>query len=430
MMVALVVLISAMLVSILVISYLWKSNEHGPIVIQGDAYIDETDGVVSGSGTESDPYVIEGWEIIQDYYAVAIENTRAHIIVRNLTIIGSQNPSYAVSPSSFCGISIANCTNLTIEHCTIECCNGVYIGDSSDVTLRRNEIVSSFRICSLSGCSEICLRDNLLIGIGPFYPYSSTVEFVACKSISVTDNSLKNATFDLHELDEGQLRSLSIDSSNSVGGFPFLFRVNESAIHYDSQAFGQIILLGCTDIRLSNLSFEYLPRPITILQCSDIAISDVYMANCGIGIEINDSIGVALVRSSGINTSTCMRHSDEIVVAENDFIGESMLHLDVPESYVNITVVHNNFLNIDSSMVTVTWVGIGDPVDWVNFSFGYPSGGNYWATYAHMGDYCSGPYQNIQGADGIADTPFMIQETIAGLPYAMDPYPLMAPWSP
>ena len=429
-MVALVVLISAMLVSILVISYLWNPNEHEPIVIRGDADIDKADGVVSGSGTESDPYTIEGWEITPDSYAVSIENTRAHIILSNLTIIGSQRPSYTISPSFFWGISIMNCTNLTIEDCTIEFCNGIYIHDSSDVTLRRNEVISTYAICSLSGCSEICLSDNLLVGIGSSHPYPSTVELVACESVSATDNSIKNATFDLHELDVDQLRSLSVDSSNSVNGSPFLFRVNESAIHYDSQDVGQIILLGCTDIKLSNLSFEYLPRPITIIQCSDIAISDVYMIDCGIGIEIDDSIGVELVRSTAINTSTCMFHSDEIIVTENDFKGESMLHLDVPESYVNITVVHNNFLNPSSSLVELDWTGSGEPLTWVEFCLEYPLGGNYWEVYANAGDYLYGVYQNIPGADGFADTPFVVCPKGSGLPYSIDGYPLMEPWSP
>jgi hypothetical protein len=35
---------------------------------------------------------------------------------------------------------------------------------------------------------------------------------------------------------------------------------------------------------------------------------------------------------------------------------------------------------------------------------GYPSGGNYWSSYTGI-DFCSGPYQNISGSNGIGDSP-------------------------
>jgi len=52
---------------------------------------------------------------------------------------------------------------------------------------------------------------------------------------------------------------------------------------------------------------------------------------------------------------------------------------------------------------------------------GYPSGGNYWSNYNGT-DYYHGPNQNIPGADGIGDTPYIIPDGIN-----MDQYPLMDP---
>ncbi len=49
---------------------------------------------------------------------------------------------------------------------------------------------------------------------------------------------------------------------------------------------------------------------------------------------------------------------------------------------------------------------------------GYPSGGNYWIGYV-SNDTFKGPYQNITGSDGIADTPYTIDAD------DIDHYPLM-----
>lgn len=51
---------------------------------------------------------------------------------------------------------------------------------------------------------------------------------------------------------------------------------------------------------------------------------------------------------------------------------------------------------------------------------GYPSGGNYWSDYSGV-DFFSGSSQDIQGSDGIGDTPYVID------PDSKDRYPLMEP---
>jgi parallel beta-helix repeat protein len=74
---------------------------------------------------------------------------------------------------------------------------------------------------------------------------------------------------------------------------------------------------------------------------------------------------------------------------------------------------HNNFLTTDLTYVTTA------NVNWTN---GYPSGGNYWATYQGVDNF-SGPYQNITGSDGIGDTAFQLNLT--GGRAITDAYPLM-----
>ncbi len=56
-----------------------------------------------------------------------------------------------------------------------------------------------------------------------------------------------------------------------------------------------------------------------------------------------------------------------------------------------------------------------------NLDGGYPTGGNYWNTYADV-DLYSGPYQSETGSDGIWDKPYLLS-------YCTDRYPLVDPWT-
>ncbi len=77
-------------------------------------------------------------------------------------------------------------------------------------------------------------------------------------------------------------------------------------------------------------------------------------------------------------------------------------------------IYHNDFLA--TAQITVLATGNNAWDD------GYPSGGNYWSTYSGV-DQKSGPYQNVTGADGIGDTPYVIATN------STDRYPLMKPWT-
>jgi hypothetical protein len=61
---------------------------HEPIYIHGDDAFTWENGVVKGSGTADDPYIIEGW-IIDTHshdYGIYIDGTRANFVIRNCQI--------------------------------------------------------------------------------------------------------------------------------------------------------------------------------------------------------------------------------------------------------------------------------------------------------------------------------------------------------
>ena len=61
---------------------------HGPIYISGNGGFTNGSGVIWGSGTASDPYIIEGWEIDSTGFLVGINigNTTAHFVIRDCLV--------------------------------------------------------------------------------------------------------------------------------------------------------------------------------------------------------------------------------------------------------------------------------------------------------------------------------------------------------
>jgi len=63
------------------------AQSHSPITINGNAGFTAANGVISGSGTASDPYVIGGWEIFPAPFfntAISVSDTSAYFVVRNI----------------------------------------------------------------------------------------------------------------------------------------------------------------------------------------------------------------------------------------------------------------------------------------------------------------------------------------------------------
>ncbi|MEM3341828.1 MAG: PKD domain-containing protein [Thermoplasmata archaeon] len=116
-----------------------RYTTHAPIRINSDTQFTSANGVVSGSGTESDPYIIEGWEINGNGGAscIWIENTNAYFIVRNCCVYGATNSG---SPPYGAGIALNNVTNGTLEN--NKCNNsryGIYVyGGSSNNNVTNN----------------------------------------------------------------------------------------------------------------------------------------------------------------------------------------------------------------------------------------------------------------------------------------------------
>jgi parallel beta-helix repeat protein len=61
---------------------------HSPISIDGNDEFTAKNGVTGGSGTENDPYIIEGWDIKPSFLrsGIKIKNVNAHFVIKNCYI--------------------------------------------------------------------------------------------------------------------------------------------------------------------------------------------------------------------------------------------------------------------------------------------------------------------------------------------------------
>jgi parallel beta-helix repeat protein len=132
-------------------------TSHAAISIIGDAQFNNTNfplnGVVSGNGTASNPYIIEGWDIdAASAIGVLIQNTNAYFTVRDCYVHGGGSSYYGVYLHTVSNgiVSTNTCSNND---------NGVFLSSSSDNTLSNN--ICSNNACGISLSSS---NDNTLSG--------------------------------------------------------------------------------------------------------------------------------------------------------------------------------------------------------------------------------------------------------------------------
>ena len=127
---------------------------HDSIEISGDSDFTAPNGVSSGSGTEGDPYIIEGWEIDGTItgYGIKIDSTTKYCTIQNCELYGGTGA----------GIYLDDATNITINVCELYDNDiGIYLEQTHDnlitnCTSYENEITGVI----IDNCNNITLTNN------------------------------------------------------------------------------------------------------------------------------------------------------------------------------------------------------------------------------------------------------------------------------
>src|SRR5882762_642595 len=93
-------------------------QSHSYILIVGNSGFTSANGVTSGTGTASDPYVIQGWNITVcwhcPYYGIEVANTTAYFRIFNVTV------SSLITAQPATGILLNNATNGRIDNSVVK----------------------------------------------------------------------------------------------------------------------------------------------------------------------------------------------------------------------------------------------------------------------------------------------------------------------
>lgn len=290
---------------------------------------------------------------------------------QGFTLEGS-NGSY----SAF-GLEDQGSLNLTVEDCQF----WSMVGGGAGISLQADSgvTVASTSIIGASGDALDAFDSTGLVVRGNTLTHAALEAVYVASSdgalLSGNDAAQPGFTgFDLEQLDGFTVR----DNNASVGSGP-----NAEGIYLQSDASGSV----------SNNSLTGLQTALTLLDSTGVTVTGNALSISGVGFDLAGDV-------------SCTIDGNEVAQDATAFnVGSSE----------QLAIFHNNFV-ADGGWVLPPSTLVA------NWSSGYPGGGNFWSNWTTP-DTEHGPSQNLTGADGIVDEPFVLNAT------NVDRYPLAAPWT-
>ncbi len=169
-------------------------RSHDAIYIEGNADLTASNGIVGGSGSASNPFVIEGWSILTNKSAcITVNNTDANIIIRNVSLGGTWNRPL-LGPIAT-GIWLDNATSVRVESCLFSSlAQGIRVNRSEGDPACSLETSA----CFFSLVGKPLTAENLTACsvtrsycIGPGYDWA--MSFENCTSVTFSNNTVDQA---------------------------------------------------------------------------------------------------------------------------------------------------------------------------------------------------------------------------------------------
>ena len=460
-------------------------TSHSPIIIMGNSEFTYSNGVVSGSGTSTDPFVIEGWDITGGgafSSGIVIAGTTAFFVIKNV---------YAHS-ALFSGIVLLVSSNGKIQNCLSSSNTmGIWIQDSNnnqvlDCTVTNNDIgvlITGSTICALSdtnissnnvlglmieSCSSITAQDNQIemnflggalidsslnsifqrnnfkindvLGLGLnnsaniqikdnlFEVNTIGIDIEFSTNCDIRSNQLSSDAINMFGTNVDHFSSHTITSDNLLSDKPVLYYKNTQNIHLEGTEAGQIILANCQDIALEDLRFYNSGIPILLAFTDNSSIQSSIMSGCLLGIDLEFSNNTSIFNCEftgniweGIYAFSSANCSIYENRISNNNPGINM------ESSIDCLIAQNNIeFNSPAGIILNESERISIYHNNIfqnnNQALDNKGSENYWDHgYPDGGNFWS-DYSGTDGdLDGIGDTPYIIDID------SQDNYPLIMP---
>lgn len=315
---------------------------HDPIAIEGDSAFVPENGVVGGTGTEGDPYLIEGWEIRvgEDGWpgvrAVTVANTSSSFVIRDVHILGDyggyggvvgiafENVSHgSVEDSSIVnaptGISTSDSDNISISSNDLTsssihmsdtndsyvsfnlCLNmGIYLLDSSRVSVTNNTVFTGWSGdfggigISFDSCDRcVVLRNTIGTFVGPgIWGFGISLQF--CTNFTVDRNVMSHKGLYVVGSHVSQYSTHDVGGHNTVKGLPILFYRNDDGVLLTGVQFGQLIVVNSSNVRIQSVTVQDVASAVQLFYVYYAIISDCIFYNSSDALVVGSSSHVEI----------------------------------------------------------------------------------------------------------------------------------------
>jgi parallel beta-helix repeat protein len=454
---------------------------HDPIYISGDSDFSDgdDDGVTGGTGTFSDPYVIDGWSISAGAaHGIHILNTNVYFVIANVSISHDE-----YNYNNYHGVYLYNADNGRVENCNITgwVKRGVLVESSSDIKINDNTIGNHASIGNdrygvyIDTCSGSLRveRNNVSEANYGIFVKLSNGALIEDNNITgtirggIVPSSSKYAVIERNTMTQGGVMVLGYAiadfnshklNDNYVNGKEVRYVKNASGFAFTAEDLGQVILANCSDVTLAEMEFVDVAAGINLGHCNDTTISNCECTDNGwYGILTSYSRNVTAVESTfagcsagvfayvgnSLHFERCAFTGSEnwglyaylvselsvtqSTIAENDYpshVTYGILYVSSSssvdqDSYITYNVIRDNYYGIVLQNVGGVHVNHNDFVNNTVHANDTASTENYWddGVEGNFWDNYTGPDEDPP--IGIGDDPFKIDDG------SYDYYPLV-----
>ncbi|MEM3445093.1 MAG: NosD domain-containing protein [Thermoplasmata archaeon] len=292
-----------------------KGTPHAPIHINGDSEFTLATGVVAGSGTPEDPYIIEGWEIDANggSYSIWIENTTVNFVIKNCVL---RNATNTASPPHGTGIAFTNVKNGRIEGNEVTGNSmGIRLALSTNNSIRGvNASGNSLYGITLYSSPENTVGENSVTGneYGIYLSFSNNTTIInntisGNSRYGIYLSSSLNTTISGNILSDdgimitGELcqywNTHHIEPTNLINGRPIYFYKDREGGFVPVDA-GQVILANCTNMKISGLNVTNTSAGVLLGFSTSISITENNISGNFIGIYLYASSNTEIISNN------------------------------------------------------------------------------------------------------------------------------------